>query len=63
VAFTLFAASLSGAAFGLALIPLKGRSLRDTLPFGCFLAPAAVAAMLCGRQAVAAYFRILLPGP
>jgi len=63
VLFTLFAASLVGACVGLALIPLRGRSLRDTLPFGCFLAPAAVAALLYGRQAVTAYFRIVLPGP
>ena len=62
VLFTLFAASVVGAVVGLAMIPLRGRSLQDTLPFGCFLAPAAVAALLFGRQAVAAYFRLVLPG-
>lgn len=60
VLFTIFGASLVGAAFGLALIPLRGRSLKDSLPFGCFLAPAALAAMMIGRQAFEAYFSLLL---
>jgi len=58
VLFTLFAASIAGAAVGIALIPLKGRSLRDTLPFGCFLAPAAVAALVFGRRAVEGYLAL-----
>jgi len=62
VLFTIFGASMVGAVWGLLLIPLRGRSLQDTLPFGCFLAPAALAALLFGRQAVAAYLRILIPG-
>jgi leader peptidase (prepilin peptidase)/N-methyltransferase len=62
VLFTLFAGSLAGAAVGLALVGLRGRSLRDTLPFGCFLAPAAVTALLFGRRAVAAYFQLFAPG-
>jgi leader peptidase (prepilin peptidase) / N-methyltransferase len=60
VLFTVLAASIVGAAVGLALIPLRGRSLRDTLPFGCFLAPAAFAALLAGRQAFDLYLRLLL---
>jgi leader peptidase (prepilin peptidase)/N-methyltransferase len=63
VLFTIFCGSMFGAVVGLLLIPLRGRSLQDALPFGCFLAPAAVAAMLIGRQAVEAYFSILIPGP
>jgi leader peptidase (prepilin peptidase)/N-methyltransferase len=55
VLFTIFAASIVGAVVGLALIPLRGRSLRDALPFGCFLAPAAFAGMLAGRQALVTY--------
>ncbi len=62
VLFTLFAASVAGAAVGLALIPLRGRSLRDTLPFGCFLAPAAFAALLGARPVFDAYLRLLRPG-
>jgi leader peptidase (prepilin peptidase)/N-methyltransferase len=60
VLFTLFAASVVGAVVGVALIPLRGRSLSDTLPFGCFLAPAAVVALLYGRQAIGAYFELVL---
>ena len=63
VLFTIFVASLFGAVVGVLMIPLRGRSLQDTLPFGCFLAPAALAAMIIGRRAVEAYFSILLPGP
>ncbi len=63
VLFTIFVASLVGALVGLALIPLRGRSLSDALPFGCFLAPAALAALLVGRRAVEAYFSIMLPAP
>ncbi len=59
VAVTLFMASTAGAAIGLALIPLKGKTLQNALPFGCFLAPAAVAALLWGRRLVAAYLGVL----
>ena len=63
VLFTIFGASLVGAVVGLLLIPLRGRSLQDTLPFGCFLAPASMAALLIGRQFAEAYMRLLIPGP
>ena len=63
VAVTLFAASVVGAATGLALIPLRGKTLQNALPFGCFLAPAAFAALLWGRQAVVAYLGLLRLGP
>ena len=61
VLFTIFGASLVGAVVGVALIPLRGRSLQDTLPFGCFLAPSALVALLVGRRAVETYFNIVLP--
>ncbi len=63
VAVTLFAASVVGAATGLALIPLKGKNLQNALPFGCFLAPAALVALLWGRTAVAAYLGFVHLGP
>jgi leader peptidase (prepilin peptidase)/N-methyltransferase len=63
VLFTLFFASLLGAAIGLALIPLRGRTLKDALPFGCFLAPAAFAALLVGRQLVERYLATVTLGP
>ena len=62
VLFTLLVASLVGAAVGLALIPLRGRTMKDALPFGCFLAPTAVVALFYGRQAFDAYFRLVAPG-
>jgi leader peptidase (prepilin peptidase)/N-methyltransferase len=63
VATTLFAASVVGAITGLALIPLKGKTLQNALPFGCFIAPAALVALLWGRAAVAAYLGIVHLGP
>ena len=63
VVFTIFAASLVGAVVGVLLIPLRGRSMQDTLPFGCFLAPAALAALLIGRWLVEAYFGLLRVPP
>jgi leader peptidase (prepilin peptidase)/N-methyltransferase len=63
VLFTLFTASILGAVVGVLLIPLRGRTLRDTLPFGCFLAPAAVAALLWGAKAVEAYLDLVRAGP
>jgi len=60
VVFTIFSASLVGAVVGLLLIPVRGRTLQDKLPFGCFLAPAALAALLVGRQAIEAYFDLLM---
>jgi len=63
VLFTLFFASLLGAVVGLSLIPLRGRTLKDALPFGCFLAPAAFAALVIGRKAVEAYLGTLHVAP
>jgi len=59
VAFTLFTASMVGATVGVALVPLRGRSLQDTLPFGCFLAPAALAGLFLARPAIRAYFGLI----
>jgi leader peptidase (prepilin peptidase)/N-methyltransferase len=61
VVFTIFAASFAGAIVGIALIPLRGRTLQDKLPFGCFLAPAAVVALFYARRAISAYFDFLVP--
>jgi len=62
VLFTIFGGSVVGAFFGLALIPLRGRSMQSTLPFGCFLAPAALAALLFARQVMDWYLGLLVPG-
>ena len=63
VAVTLFVASIVGAAIGLALIPLRGKSLKTELPFGCFLTPAAMLALLKGRILLAAYLDRIHVGP
>ena len=34
--------------------------MQDKLPFGCFLAPAALVALLYGEAAIDAYFRLFL---
>jgi leader peptidase (prepilin peptidase)/N-methyltransferase len=59
VLFTLFVASIVGAVVGVARIPFRGGSLRDELPFGCFLAPAAMAAMPFARRAIDAYLALV----
>jgi leader peptidase (prepilin peptidase)/N-methyltransferase len=63
VAATLFFGSIVGAFIGLALIPLRGKSLKTELPFGCFLAPASLVALLWGRQALEAYRAAFGMGP
>ncbi len=61
VLFTIFGGSVVGAIVGVAMIPLRGRSLQDTLPFGCFLAPAALLAMFFARQVAEFYLGIVIP--
>jgi leader peptidase (prepilin peptidase)/N-methyltransferase len=63
VLLTIFLASLAGAAVGLLMIPLRGRTLRDTLPFGCFLAPASLAALLGSHGIWDLYWNVILPPP
>ena len=63
VAATLFFGSIVGAVIGLALIPLRGKSLKTELPFGCFLAPAALVALFWGRRAIDAYRSAFGVGP
>lgn len=63
VAVTLFLGSIVGAAVGLAMIPLRGKTLKAELPFGCFLAPAAMVALLWGRSMLDAYLARIHVGP
>ena len=63
VLLTIFAGSIVGALFGVLMIPLRGRSLQDTLPFGCFLAPAALGALLFSSHVWKAYSSVLFPPP
>jgi leader peptidase (prepilin peptidase)/N-methyltransferase len=61
VLMTIFAGSVGGAVTGLLMVPLRGRSLQDALPFGCFLAPAAMASLLYSGRVWTIYARILVP--
>jgi leader peptidase (prepilin peptidase)/N-methyltransferase len=63
VLLTIFGGSIVGALFGVVMIPLKGRSLQDALPFGCFLAPAAMGALLFSRYVWQAYSTVLFSPP
>jgi leader peptidase (prepilin peptidase)/N-methyltransferase len=63
VGVTLFFASIVGAVVGLALVPLRGKSLKHELPFGCFLTPAAMLALLYGRRILAWYLGAIRIGP
>ena len=63
VAVTLFFSSIVGAIFGLALIALRGKSMKTEIPFGCFLTTAAAVALLWGRSMLAAYRGAFGMGP
>ena len=63
VAVTLFLGSVVGAAVGLAMIPLRGKTLKAELPFGCFLTPSAMVALLWGRRLLEAYLERIHVGP
>ena len=63
VLLTIFVGSIVGALVGVLMVPLRGRSLQDTLPFGCFLAPAALGALLFSRYVWRAYSSVLFPPP
>jgi leader peptidase (prepilin peptidase)/N-methyltransferase len=56
--FTLIAASLTGAVFGVLILALQKKDLQHALPFGSFLAPAAYAAMVWGDSIFNAYLRL-----
>jgi leader peptidase (prepilin peptidase) / N-methyltransferase len=53
--FTLILGSLAGAAIGTALMIGKKKGLQAELPFGTFLAPAALVALLWGGPIISAY--------
>lgn len=52
---TILIAALGGAIAGVVLVLAKGRGLRHSLPFGVFLAPAALVALFVGNRIVDAY--------
>lgn len=56
---TLFAAFLLGSVVGLAVLALRRGALKTRLPFGTFLAPAAVFALFWGRPLANLYLGLL----
>ncbi len=56
--FTLMAASFAGALFGITVMLFQKRNLEYALPFGTFLAPAAVFALLWGESLINAYLAL-----
>jgi leader peptidase (prepilin peptidase)/N-methyltransferase len=56
--FTLLAASFTGALFGLTVMLLHKRDWQYALPFGTFLAPAAILALFWGEPLITAYLAL-----
>jgi prepilin signal peptidase PulO-like enzyme (type II secretory pathway) len=52
---TIFIASLLGSVVGVLLISLRGGSMKMQIPFGVFLGPAAIIALLVGQQLIVWY--------
>ena len=59
VLVTLFFGALSGAVVGVALISRGDGSMKTKLPFGTFLAAAALLALFAGQEITSAYFDLL----
>jgi leader peptidase (prepilin peptidase)/N-methyltransferase len=59
VIVVLFLASIAGAFVGIALATMKGRSLHSHLPFGTFLAVAALVAAVAGEALATSYIQSL----
>lgn len=57
VLLTTFAGSLLGSVIGISLMAFKGMKKRTQLPFGTFLSPSAILALLFGREILALYLR------
>jgi leader peptidase (prepilin peptidase)/N-methyltransferase len=52
---TIFIAALFGSLIGIAVIKLRGGTMRTEIPFGVFLGPAGIAALLFGHELIAWY--------
>ena len=62
VVFTIFFSSLTGTVIGLALMLVKGRNMKMSVPYGPFLAAGGVAYTLYGQAAIAWYFNMTFGG-
>ncbi len=56
--FTLLIASFAGAAVGIYFVYVKKKTFQYSLPFGTFLAPAAIFTLLWGNQILQAYLNL-----
>ena len=56
--FTLLIASFVGAAVGIYFVYVKKKTFQYSLPFGTFLAPAAIFTLLWGNQILQAYLKL-----
>ncbi len=56
--FTLLMASFVGAAVGIYIVYMKKKTFQYSLPFGSFLAPAAIFSLLWGNQILQAYLQL-----
>ncbi|MFW6123662.1 MAG: prepilin peptidase [Acidobacteriota bacterium] len=56
--FTLLIASFVGAAVGIYFVSVKKKTFQYSLPFGTFLAPAAIFSLLWGNQILQAYLQL-----
>ncbi len=60
--FTIFIGALAGTAVGLGLMVFRGQGRRTAVPFGTFLAPAAIAVWVLGDNAFQWYVRTINGG-
>jgi leader peptidase (prepilin peptidase)/N-methyltransferase len=58
VLLTVALGSIAGSIVGITLMAARSAGWRSKLPYGCFLAPAAVVAAFAGRDLVGAYLRL-----
>jgi leader peptidase (prepilin peptidase)/N-methyltransferase len=56
---TIFLGSIFGGIVGIAVMRKSGKGMQASVPFGVFLAPAAIVCMLWGNRLIEAYLRLL----
>ena len=56
---TIFLGSVLGGVVGLAVMRKSGKGMQASVPFGVFLAPAAIVCMIWGSRLIDAYLRLL----
>ncbi len=59
---TIMVGSLAGSIVGIGMAPFSEKGLKTAVPYGCFLAPAAVIATFYGNELIAWYVNLIMPG-